>query len=252
MESHVVNVKTVRIIRDKYTRQGKGFGFVTFDVCLSLVSYLRKHRDWIIHKYKVYIIDEVHMLSAGAFNALLKTLEEPPSHAIFILATTEVYKIPITILSRCQRYDFKKISQADMVDYLKEICHNEKITFKDGVLEEIYELSEGCLRDALSILDQLSKSNKNLSVENILDRYDLVSEETIEELLQYAKESKIGDIVATIKKFQDSGMNPQKLIKKMIKHLEKTCVDIKLNKIIICTTCTNILLILIFLKYFLC
>ena len=89
-------------------------------------------------KYKIYIIDEVHMLSTGAFNALLKTLEEPPEHAIFILATTEIYKVPITILSRCQRYDFKKISKDDMVKYLKWVCDNEKIECDNSVLDEKY------------------------------------------------------------------------------------------------------------------
>src|SRR5574344_2079648 len=106
-------------------------------------------------KYKVYIIDEVHMLTTGAFNALLKTLEEPPEHIVFILATTEPQKIPATILSRCQRYDFKKISMIDIVNKLKYICNNEKISIDDNALTEIARISDGGMRDSISILDQV-------------------------------------------------------------------------------------------------
>lgn len=181
-------------------------------------------------KYKVYIIDEVHMLSAGAFNALLKTLEEPPSHAVFILATTEVYKIPITILSRCQRYDFKKITESDMVEHLKSICKKEKIVCDDSALEEIYDLSEGCLRDALSILDQLSKTNSKIDLNSVLEQYNLISDKTINALLLATKEGRVHDIIDTVHSFQDSGMNPQKLIKKILSNIEKKCIDAKTNK----------------------
>jgi len=111
-------------------------------------------------KYKVYIIDEVHMLTTSAFNALLLTLEEPPSHAIFILATTNIENVPITILSRCQRFDFQKISIDSLVDKLQEICKKENIEIEEDALYEIAYLSEGGLRDALSLLDQLSKNDK--------------------------------------------------------------------------------------------
>lgn len=105
-------------------------------------------------KYKVYIIDEVHMLSIGAFNALLKTLEEPPSYVIFILATTEVHKIPITILSRCQRYDFKRISIDTISDRLKELVEKEKVPVEEKALRYIAKAADGSMRDALSLLDQ--------------------------------------------------------------------------------------------------
>ncbi len=105
--------------------------------------------------YKVYIIDEVHMLSTSAFNALLKTLEEPPAHALFILATTEVHKVPQTIVSRCQRFDFKRIPAKEIVARMKEICKEEKVAVTDEVLFEIARLSEGCARDAESLLGQL-------------------------------------------------------------------------------------------------
>lgn len=182
-----------------------------------------------LSKYKIYIIDEVHMLSTGAFNALLKTLEEPPSHAIFILATTEVYKIPITILSRCQRYDFKKIAKTDMIMHLKDICNKENIDCDEASLEEIYELSEGCLRDALSILDQMSKLNKSIKVSDILEKYNIVSDKTIDSILSAVKDGNVDAIVSTIKQFQDSGMNPQKLIKKMLAYIEKIYVELKLS-----------------------
>ena len=105
-------------------------------------------------KYKVYIIDEVHMLSIGAFNALLKTLEEPPSYVIFILATTEVHKIPITILSRCQRYDFKRINIDTIADRLQELMDKEQVAVQDKALRYIAKTADGSMRDALSLLDQ--------------------------------------------------------------------------------------------------
>jgi len=123
------------------------------------VDNIREIRDEVAYapsksKYKVYIIDEVHMLSSGAFNALLKTLEEPPSHVIFILATTESHKIPATILSRCQRFDFKRISTDDVVNRLKQIIQKDHINIDDKGLRLIARVSDGSMRDALSILDQ--------------------------------------------------------------------------------------------------
>ena len=114
-----------------------------------------------VAKYRVYIIDEVHMLSTGAFNALLKTLEEPPKHVKFILATTEPQKLPATILSRCQRFDFKKISEGDITENLEKICKECKIQYSTDALELIAELSEGAMRDALSILERCSQGEDN-------------------------------------------------------------------------------------------
>lgn len=115
-------------------------------------------------KYRVYIIDEVHMLSTGAFNALLKTLEEPPAHVIFILATTEPQKLPSTILSRCQRFDFKRISQNDIVKRLKYICENSNVKIEDNALKLIANLADGAMRDAISILDRcVSENNENIT-----------------------------------------------------------------------------------------
>jgi len=126
-------------------------------------------------KYKVYIIDEVHMLSSSAFNAFLKTLEEPPSYAIFILATTEKHKILPTILSRCQIFDFKRITTNDTVDHLLEICHKESINADKTALQLIAQKSEGCMRDALSMMDKIvSFTNGELNYQNTLEHLNIL------------------------------------------------------------------------------
>src|SRR5450755_2268325 len=121
-------------------------------------------------KYKVYIVDEVHMLSSNAFNAFLKTLEEPPPFAVFILATTEKHKIIPTILSRCQIFDFKRITNQDTVVHLQEICDKENIKTDKSALHVIAQKSEGCMRDALSILDKISSfTNNQITYQNTLE-----------------------------------------------------------------------------------
>ena len=136
-------------------------------------------------KYKVYIIDEVHMLSNGAFNALLKTLEEPPSYVIFILATTEAHKIPITILSRCQRYDFKRISLETIVDRLRELMQEEKIEVEEKALRYVAKAGDGSMRDALSILDQCIAFHfgETLTYDMVLDVLGAVDNEVFGRLL---------------------------------------------------------------------
>jgi len=137
-------------------------------------------------KYKVYIVDEVHMLSASAFNAFLKTLEEPPAHAIFILATTEKHKILPTILSRCQIFDFKRITSNDTVVHLEEIIEKEHIKAERTALQLIAQKSEGCMRDALSILDKIvSFSNGELTYKNTLEHLNILDEEYFFKLLEY-------------------------------------------------------------------
>ena len=144
-----------------------------------------------IGKYKVYIIDEVHMLTIGAFNALLKTLEEPPSHALFILATTEPHKIPITILSRCQRLDFKKIPVESIVKRLKFICEEEKIKITDEALNQIAHLCDGGLRDSISMLDKLvAYTNNNIIYENVNEINGLITIEQMKEFVLLIKERK--------------------------------------------------------------
>ena len=147
-----------------------------------------------IAKYRVYIIDEVHMLSTGAFNALLKTLEEPPSHVKFILATTEPQKLPATILSRCQRFDFKKIAENKIIENIKNICEECKIEYTEGALNLIAELSEGAMRDALSILERCAQDGENK-----------INEEKIKELVGIPETTYILNIVETIIKSDSEG-----------------------------------------------
>jgi DNA polymerase-3 subunit gamma/tau len=135
-------------------------------------------------KYKVYVIDEVHMLSSAAFNAFLKTLEEPPSYAIFILATTEKHKILPTILSRCQIFDFKRITNNDTVEHLEEICKKENISAEKAALQIIAQKSEGCMRDSLSILDKIvSFSNGKLTYNNTLEHLNILDADYYFQLL---------------------------------------------------------------------
>lgn len=136
-------------------------------------------------KYKVYIIDEVHMLSSSAFNAFLKTLEEPPPYAIFILATTEKHKILPTILSRCQIFDFKRITSNDTVEHLEDICRKESIKAEKPALQLIAQKSEGCMRDALSIMDKIvSFTNGELSYQNTLEHLNILDADYYFKLLE--------------------------------------------------------------------
>ncbi len=147
-------------------------------------------------KYKVYIVDEVHMLSAAAFNAFLKTLEEPPPFAIFILATTEKHKILPTILSRCQIFDFKRITNQDTVDHLLEICSKENIKADKTALHVIAQKSEGCLRDALSILDKIvSFTNGELTYTNTLEHLNILDEDYYFRLIDAIQNESISDAI---------------------------------------------------------
>ncbi len=126
-------------------------------------------------RYKIYIIDEVHMLTTEAFNALLKTLEEPPPHVVFIFATTEANKVPATILSRCQRFDFRRIPQEKIVEQLKKICDQETIQIDDQALYLIARKSEGCMRDSQSLLDQvLSFSDHTVSKDDVISLLGII------------------------------------------------------------------------------
>ncbi len=144
-------------------------------------------------KYKVYIVDEVHMLSSSAFNAFLKTLEEPPPYAIFILATTEKHKILPTILSRCQIFDFKRITNNDTVEHLQEICEKETITAEKTALHVIAQKSEGCMRDSLSILDKIvSFTNGAVTYKNTLEHLNILDEDYYFKLLDYVQQQDMG------------------------------------------------------------
>lgn len=160
-------------------------------------------------KYKVYIIDEVHMLSTSAFNALLKTLEEPPEHVVFIMATTEVQKIPQTILSRCQRYDFRRIPIKQITDQLKKICDGENVAAEDEALWMIARQGDGSMRDSLSLLDQvITFANGPLNRQNVVEILGLTSRSLLLETLQglLARDTKA--VMAVLEKIATSGFEP--------------------------------------------
>ena len=165
-------------------------------------------------KYKVYIIDEVHMLSAGAFNALLKTLEEPPAYVIFILATTEAHKIPITILSRCQRYDFHRISIDTITDRLAELMQEEKVEVEDRALRYVAKAGDGSMRDALSLLDQCIAFHlgEKLTYENVLEVLGAVDTEIFSKLLRLILNQDVVAAIQTVNELVDEGRELGQLV----------------------------------------
>lgn len=172
-------------------------------------------------KYKVYIIDEVHMLTTGAFNALLKTLEEPPAHAIFILATTDPHKIPATILSRCQRFDFKKIQEKSIIDRLKYIVHEENIKIDDDALKEIAFLSDGGMRDAISILDQaISYCDEFITSKDIQEIVGTISNREIDTFFDNLFSGEITGALDFIDECNSKGKNLIKVSEKIMYYLK--------------------------------
>lgn len=176
-------------------------------------------------KYKIYIIDEVHMLSTGAFNALLKTLEEPPSHIIFILATTEPHKIPQTILSRCQRFDFKKINFNDIKLNLQKICSKENINITEEALYEIAYLSDGGMRDSIGLLDQaIAYSENDITIESI---HEINGTVTTDEIFKLVQKLLNGDLVEVLNQFalyDNRGKNMIKLLEEIATFLKNTMI----------------------------
>ena len=176
-------------------------------------------------KYKVYIIDEVHMLSQGAFNALLKTLEEPPSYVIFILATTEPHKIPATILSRCQRFDFKRVSSKDIANRMEYICKKENIEAEDKALSLIARNSQGALRDALSILDQcMSFGNDKIEYDDVIELLGTVNIDELFELSQAIIDENTKKSLQILNEFIVWGKDIRNLINDLIDHFRNIMV----------------------------
>ena len=164
-------------------------------------------------KYKVYIVDEVHMLSSSAFNAFLKTLEEPPPYAIFILATTEKHKIIPTILSRCQIFDFKRITNNDTIEHIQEICDKENIKAEKAALHVIAQKSEGCLRDALSILDKIvSFSNGELNYANTLEHLNILDEDYYFKMLDNMQQQQLSDALLLYDEINRKGFEGDTLL----------------------------------------
>ena len=176
-------------------------------------------------KYKVYIIDEVHMMTQSAFNALLLTLEEPPKHIIFILATTNIESVPITILSRCQKFDFKKIKNNAIIENIKIICEKEKIKITDEAIEEISYLSEGGMRDALSILDQLSSENTEINIELISNSFGSVPNIIVKDIINALDEENFELLKDSINKLKNSNLDYKIFLKKIIDLLSKKAYE---------------------------
>ena len=167
-------------------------------------------------KYKVYIIDEVHMLTTAAFNALLKTLEEPPAHVIFILATTEIHKIPATILSRCQRFEFKNLSQEQLIDRLRYIAKEENLVIEDEAIEKIATLAKGGLRDAISILDQVSNYSEEITLNHILEVTSSISEDDILEFYRNLLQGDVTKSLLTYNNFVSQAKDTKLLLNDLI------------------------------------
>ena len=158
-------------------------------------------------KYKVYIIDEVHMLSSGAFNAFLKTLEEPPSHCIFILATTEKHKIIPTILSRCQTYNFKRITIDDIGSHLKKICQIEQIEFEDDALKQIASKCDGAMRDALQLFDKVVGVNKKITSQMVVENLNSIGFDTFLEIVNLINKKDIPNLINSTNAILDQGIS---------------------------------------------
>nr|WP_285835353.1 DNA polymerase III subunit gamma/tau [Staphylococcus capitis] len=192
------------------------------------VDEIRNIRDKVKYapsesKYKVYIIDEVHMLTTGAFNALLKTLEEPPSHAIFILATTEPHKIPPTIISRAQRFDFKAISMDQIVDRLKFVAESQSLEYDNAALEFIAKTSEGGMRDALSIMDQaIAFGDERLTLQDTLNVTGSVDEAALNDLFKDVVEGNVKEAFGRYHHFISEGKEVNRLINDMIYFVRDT------------------------------
>lgn len=182
-------------------------------------------------KFKVYIIDEVHMLSIGAFNALLKTLEEPPEHAIFILATTDPQKVPETIISRCQCFSFKKISNNVICQRLRYVCDCENISIDDDVLKNIAIFSDGGMRDALGLLDKLTSycDDNKITLNDFNDINGIVSDNEILEFLHYILNSDISHVLKSIEKYDTDGKNLFQILLQLLNFSRNLVVDYYLN-----------------------
>ncbi len=195
------------------------------------VDHIREIRDQVKYppaagKYKVYIIDEVHMLSAGAFNALLKTLEEPPSYVIFILATTEKHAIPVTILSRCQKYDFKRISVDTIAAHLTSLMEQEKISAEEKAIRYIARVADGSMRDALSLLDQCISFylNQTLTYENVLEVLGTVDTAVFSRLLYAVLERNTGAVLDTIDQLMTEGRELSQFLSDFLWYLRNLLV----------------------------
>ncbi len=171
-------------------------------------------------RYKVYIIDEVHMLTSEAFNALLKTLEEPPKHVVFILATTEPQKVPLTIASRCQRLDFRRLSNTEVSDHIRKIAKMEGIAIDDEAIQLIARNSEGAMRDAISLFDQLiSFAGKSIKHDDVIQMLGTASADLIFEFGDALGKEDVGALMALIGKLTSEGRSIPQVTREVLTHL---------------------------------
>ena len=183
-------------------------------------------------KYKVYIIDEVHMLSLGAFNALLKTLEEPPEHAVFILATTDPQKVPETIISRCQCFSFKRISNDTIVDRLKVVCESENVKIDADVLEEISISSDGGMRDALSTLDKLtSYTNNTITLDDFAELNGTITRSMLISFCKFIFDGNLPEVLKLLNKFNSDGKNLIQIMTQIMHYLRNSIVKYYVEKV---------------------
>lgn len=184
-------------------------------------------------KYKVYIIDEVHMLTTESFNALLKTLEEPPAHAVFILATTELNKVPATIISRTQRFHFHPGSRASIISHLKNIAQKESISIEDEALELIADHSEGGFRDSVSLLDQTaSLATDKITREMVESLLGLVSSQLISQVASNIKDNNGREAISTLQKILTEGTSPAVIVSQLSKELQRSGHDRRLYELL--------------------
>ncbi len=200
------------------------------------VDNVREIRDEVVYapskaRYKVYIIDEVHMLSSGAFNALLKTLEEPPGHAVFVLATTEPHKLPATILSRCQRFDFRRIPVESIVKRIEYIAKNSEVSIEDEGLKLIARMSDGALRDAISILDQcISLGNKHLTYEDVLSVVGIVNNTFVADVVDAINAKEVDRVLQLVNVLVMDGKNITQFVSDLVLYY---------RNLLICSTSRN-------------
>lgn len=205
--------------------EGRFLDLIEIDAAsMTGVDHIRDLRDKINFvpnqgKYKIYIIDEVHMLSTSAFNALLKTLEEPPSHAVFVLATTEVHKIPATVLSRCQRHEFRRISVGEIVRYLSRIARSESIQVEPEALTLIARQSTGSMRDAISLLDQLASNNERITLEMTQTVLGTAPSQAVIEIVESLLSNLPAQGLDQIHDALDRGSDPRQFARQVVDYL---------------------------------
>lgn len=227
-----------KCISCEITEQGKNMNIIEIDAASNnSVENIRDIREEVKYpptdaKYKVYIIDEVHMLSPGAFNALLKTLEEPPQHIIFILATTDPQKIPVTIHSRCQRFDFKRISFDDMISALKDYMSNESVDIDNDALSYIVRISDGAMRDALSILDRCISFyfGESISLSKVLEITGAVDTDIFFDFSDALFEQKTDVCMEIIQNISENGRDIRQFISEYIFHLRNILLAVSLGE----------------------